>query len=324
VDRVFESQLAEIIGSIQTDNLARVDSILQIQRHSLEAQMGALWARITGEASPSLPRSPKISEVDITLEDHAAKLGWLKAGDNAHSSMYFSHKAVVLADITRSESLLCELRGRWTGPVKPSDAAWIMVDGLVVNFIYEMSDSGDWRAFGIINQQATRDTGHTVIEFARRNAEQGRVDGYLVSKILLNGVSNILAPSGARPNSWTALSGFHGIETDDWGTAFRWLSGRGIAMFDNRGRNRMLTMAGPFSLNETAVQSISVNGLTLANIVRRHREIDGRWHCVIEVPSDDPQDALLVGISAAACQPSPDDNRMLSIALSDVRPTTTT
>ncbi|USI72355.1 hypothetical protein [Sphingomonas morindae] len=306
--------------------MPRVDAAVQGQRIALERQMAALWLECTGSEPSADAMHAHPMETLIALKDGVSGLGWLPASATGALGRWFHERALIATEISATEDAFLEIRGSAAASPEAARALQILANGHPISLWVDQSHA-PWRAFAVIPRAVLNPSGSLSLELVCPVEDQVDLGGEAATASLA--VATVRIASGANHRSGGArtlddhvtLAGFYGREQTGEGLAFRWMSGRGLllARIADRSADHLLRVSGPFMLNERAQASLR-GRLISQGETAREAEFGAGWRVDIAVPrrSAGGPSLHLIELTADASQPSSEDRRLLSAAVSDL------
>jgi hypothetical protein len=332
----LEAEVAELRSSIVGDIaeqfyrfvVPRVDAFLSLQREGLEGQMIALWRNLSGDAPAPIARRGLPESVSLGLSGPFTGYRWSRETvSGAPSDRWFARSAFLGTEISDKHDILVVMNGAHAVSSAALDDLTLSANGRSIDLTRFSEKKGGWRAFGVIPRAALGAHGglslllETDVEGAHplAPADMSAVSLSVESVALIPVKAAALEYSiGARPEVFPF--GWHAIERMPDNRPFRWMGSEGVIVLNGLapGAPIRVELSGPMVLGEMlSTVTADLDG-ALAEVTQL--ETGKGWALELEFPAraaGGPSVAFL-RVRAAARQPSEEDKRLLSLALSQV------
>jgi hypothetical protein len=333
----LEAEVARLRASIVEDIaeqfyrfvVPRVDSFLSLQREGLEGQMIALWRNLSGDAPPPIARRGLPESVSLRLSGAFTGYRWsLATVADAPSDRWFARSAFLGTEVSNAHDILVVLNGAHAASRAALDDLTLTANGRAIDLLRFAEEKGGWRAIGVIPRAALAANGalglllETDVESAHPLAPSDMDAVSLsVGSVVLRAVKATALEYSISASPEVFPSGWHAMEHMPDKRPFRWMTGEGSIVLSGLlpGAPIRVELSGPMALGDVlAGVTADLDGAPAE--VTQNPPVGRGWSLKLKFPARDaggPSVAVL-RVRASARQPSAEDKRFLSLALTRV------
>lgn len=332
----LEAEVAQLRASIVGDIaeqfyrfiVPRVDAFLAIQREGLEGQMNALWRDLSGRDAAPIARRKLPESVSLALDGPFTGYRWSDPIPSAPSNRWFTRSAFLAVEISSANDLLVVVKGAHAVSRSALDLLTIAANGRAIEVAVSMEASGGWLAVGVVPRAALSRDGSLGLLLETDVADAHALAPASMGAVSLSVASVEFIPLVAKSNE-VAISakpeafpfGWYAMELAADKRRFRWMGAEGLVVLNGVEPDApiRIELRGPIVLPDV-----------LPNVEAQLDGVPGKvvdleaggagWVLRLQFPArrDDACSVALLRVLAPAKQPSATDNRLLSLAVSDV------